>query len=159
MLNEQGLSVAEGMLHKASIARNQGQMTRTSAPEGPERMLSGGLTDKVEINEQPEKNTMYNSQNVKQNLLSAIPGAQANAIQGVNKDSADMSQAEYKANLLNDTRKAEIIYANQGGRALMELATIGNDEATARNFMGLVQAGQLQAAANNPHTKFRSTLG
>ena len=39
----------------------------------------------------------------------------------------------------------------------MELATIGNDEATARNFMGLIADTKVQAAGNNPHTKFRST--
>ena len=157
MLNEGFHPVAETMLHKASEARNQGPMTRTSAPPGTERMLSSGLTDKVEINEQPQKNTMYDSQNVKQNILSAIPGAQANAIQGVRKDNADMSQAEYKANLLADTRKSEILYANDGGAALMKLATIGNDEASARNFMGLIAETKVQSAGNNPHTKFRTT--
>ena len=157
MLNEQGLSVAEGMLHKASIARNQEPMTRTSAPEGAERSLSQGMTDKVEFNEQPEKNQMYTSQNVKQNILSAIPGAQANAIQGVRKDASDVAQQEYEAQQMLQTRKAEVLYANDGGAAVMRLNEIGSDPASLRNFMGLVADAQMQSQGNNPHTKFTST--
>jgi len=157
MLNEQELTVAEGMLGKASIARNQGSMLRTSAPMGPERLLSQGMTDKVEFNEQPEKNQMYTSQNVKQNILSALPGAQANAIQGVRKDASDVAQQEYEAHKLLEQRKAEVLYANDGGSAVMKLAAIGSDPAAARNFMGLVSDAKMQSTGNNPHTKFTST--
>ena len=53
---------AEEALAAASMARNQGGMLRTSAPVGPERLLSTGMADKVEINEQPEKNANYSAQ-------------------------------------------------------------------------------------------------
>ena len=157
MLNPGMGPVSETMLHRASAARGQGSMMRTSAPPGPERILSTGMTDKVEINDQPETNQGYTSQNVKQNILTAIPGAQANAIQGVRKSNADLSQQEYEAQQMLTTRKAEVLYANDGGAAIMQLNQIASDPASARNFMGLIADSKMQSEGNNPHTKFTST--
>ena len=126
---------AEEALAAASMARNQGGMLRTSAPIGPERLLSTGMTDKVEINEQPEKNANYSSQNIKQNTMSAISQAQANAIQGYRKETADLSQAEYKAQQLATTRMAETLYANDGGAAVMRLNELAADPAQMKLFM------------------------
>ena len=71
-------------------------------------------------------------------FLTAIPGAQANAIQGVRKSNADLSQQEYEAQQMLTTRKAEVLYANDGGAAIMQLNQIASDPASARNFMGLI---------------------
>ena len=148
---------AEEALAAASMARNQAGMLRTSAPVGPERLLSTGMTDKVEINEQPEKNANYSSQNVKQNMMSAIPQAQANAIQGQRKSNADLSQAEYKAQEFANTRMAETLYANDGGAAVMRLNELASDPAQMKLFMQRIGEGKQMAQGNNPHTKFQST--
>ena len=148
---------AEEALAAASMARNQAGMLRTSAPVGPERLLSTGMTDKVEINEQPEKNANYSSQNVKQNMMSAIPQAQANAIQGQRKDTADLSQAEYKAQQFASTRMAETLYANDGGAAVMRLNELASDPAQMKLFMQRIGESKQMTQGNNPHTKFQST--
>ena len=148
---------AEEALAAASIARNQGGMLRTSAPIGNERMLSTGMTDKVEINEQPEKNANYSSQNIKQNMLSAIPQAQANAIQGQRKNNADLSQAEYKAQHMLTERMAQTLYANDGGAAVMQLNSLAADPVQMKEFMRRIGESKQMAMGNNPHTKFQST--
>ena len=68
---------AEEALSLASVARGNEGMLRTSAPIGNERMLSEGATDKVEINDQPEKNFQYKSQSELQNAASRMPQQQA----------------------------------------------------------------------------------
>ena len=148
---------AEEALAAASIARNQGGMLRTSAPIGNERMLSTGMSDKVEINEQPEKNANYSSQNVKQNMMSAIPQAQASAIQGQRKNNADLSQAEYKAQHMLTERMAQTLYANDGGAAVMQLNSLAADPVQMKEFMRRIGESKQMAQGNNPHTKFQST--
>ena len=148
---------AEEALAAASMARNQGGMLRTSAPIGNERMLSQGTTDKVELNSQPEKNNMMMQQNVKQNVMSAIPQAQANAVRGMRKDQVDMSQAEYKAQELASTRMAEVLYANDGGAAVMRLNQLAADPGQMKLFMQRIGESKQMSQGNNPHTKFQST--
>ena len=148
---------AEEALKLASIARNQQGMTRTSAPIGPERTLSSGMTDKVEINEQPERNFGYTEESIKANTMSAIPQAQANAIRGMRKQQNDISQQEYKAQELVNRRKAEVLYANDGGAATMKLTQLANDPAQGREFMRRIGESKMMAQANNPHNKFQST--
>ena len=149
---------AEEALAAASIARNQGGMLRTSAPIGNERMLSSGMTDKVEINEQPERNLKdYTGQNVKQNMLSAIPQGQANAIMGQRKNNTDLSQAEYKAQHMLTERMAQTLYANDGGAAVMQLNALAADPVQMKEFMRRIGESKQMAQGNNPHTKFQST--
>ena len=76
---------AEEALALSSAARGQQSMLRTSAPIGPERLQSSGPTDKVEVNDQPYNNGQNTLQGQKQNILSAIPQAQSNAVRGVRK--------------------------------------------------------------------------
>ena len=80
-------------------------MTRTSAPIGPERLLSTGMTDKVEVNEQPERNAGYTEESIKSNTMSAVPQAQANSIRGMRKQQTDISKQEYEAQELVNRRK------------------------------------------------------
>ena len=148
---------AEEALALASAARNQGGMLRTSAPIGNERMLSSGMTDKVEINDQPEKNNMMTVQNIKQNTMSAIPQAQANAVRGLRKGQVDESQAEYKAQELANSRMSEILYANDGGAAIMQLNELAADPAQMKLFMQRIGESKQMAQGNNPHNKFQST--
>lgn len=133
-------------------------MLNTSAPIGPERINSSGMTDKVEVNDQPEKNNQYTVQNQKQNILSAIPQAQSNAIRGVRKGTTDMSQQEYKAQALANERMAEVLYANDGGAALMKINELAADPAQMKVFMNRIAEGKLMAAGNNPQAgNFQST--
>lgn len=148
---------AEEALKLSSMARNQQGMTRTSAPIGAERHLSSGMTDKVEINEQPERNSGYTQENIKMNTLSAIPQAQANSIRGIRKQEVDISQEEYKAQELLNRRKAEILYANDGGAAVMRMGALAADPAQMQQMMRRVQESDMMAKGNNPHNKFQST--
>ena len=148
---------AEEALKLASIARNQSGMTRTSAPIGPERALSNGLTEKVEINEQPERNTVYTEESIKANTMSAIPQAQANAVRGMRKQQTDISQKEYEAQELLNRRKAEVLYANDGGAATMKLSVLANDPVQGREFMRRIGESKMMAQGNNPQNKFEST--
>ena len=150
-------SYAEEALKLASMARNQGAMTRTSAPEGPERMLSSGLTDKVEINEQPEKNANYTLQGQKQNLMSAVPQAQANAVRGVRKQQTDMSQQEYEAQRQLADYKAMVLLANDGGAATMQLGALANDPVQQKEFGRRIAEARLQSERNNPQNGYQST--
>ena len=148
---------AEEALKLASIARNQGGMTRTSAPIGSERQLSSGLTDKVEFNEQPERNNGYTQESIKANTMSAVPQAQANAIRGMRKQQVDISQQEYEAQELLNRRKAEVLYANDGGAAVMKMGELAADPPQMQELMRRVGESQMMAKGNNPHNKFQST--
>ena len=132
-------------------------MLRTSAPIGTERMLSSGPTDKVEVNDQPYNNTQHTLQNQKQNIISAVPQAEANAIVGVRKGTTDSSQAEYKAQSFANERMAEVLYANDGGAALMKINELAADPGQIKNFMHRISEAQMQATGNNPQTGFQST--
>ena len=148
---------AEEALPLASVARGNEGMLRTSAPVGNERMLSDGATDKVEMNDQPEKNFQYKVQSEQQNAASMMPQAQAQAIRGMRKSTVDMSQSEYEAQEMLQTRLAEVLYANDGGSALMRMTELGSSPAQERNTaQGMYEAG-LAASGNNPQLGFKST--
>ena len=148
---------AEEALSLASMARGNEGMLRTSAPIGNERMLSEGATDKVEINDQPEKNFQYKSQSELQNAASMMPQQQAQAIRSMRKNTVDMSQSEYEAQEMLQTRLAEVLYANEGGAALMRMTEAGASPAQQRNTaQGMYETG-LAASGNNPQIGFKST--
>ena len=147
---------AEETLAMASEARGQAGMLRTSAPIGTERMLSDGAADKVEVNTQPYNNQNMTLQNQKQNILSAIPQAQANAIMGERKPT-DMEQDEYRAQEMLNTRVAEVLYANDGGAALMKINELAADPAQMKMFMQRIGESKMMAQGNNPQSGFQST--
>ena len=149
--------VSEESLALASEARGQAGMLRTSAPIGSEMMLSSGPTDKVNVNDQPYNNTVKEMQGMRQNMYSAAPQAQANAVRGVNKNLTDQSQAEYKAQAKLNEYMAVELEKRGSGAALMTISNIANDPAAMKNYMGLVAEAKLQGAGNNPQTSFQST--
>ena len=151
MANRLGMNpYAEEALGLSSAARGQEGMLRTSAPIGPERIQSGGAADKVEVNTQPYNNNLHTLQGTKQNVLSAVPQAEANAVRGVRKGVTEQSQQEYKAQAFANERMAEVLMANDGGSALMRISEISADPAAAKNFMQRIGEGKLMAAGNNP---------
>ena len=149
---------AEETLAMASEARGQAGMLRTSAPIGTERMLSDGAADKVEVNTQPYNNQNMTLQNQKQNILSAIPQAQANAIMVVYvRITLICQQAEYKAQEMANARVAEVLYANDGGAALMKINELAADPAQMKMFMQRIGESKMMAQGNNPQSGFQST--
>ena len=88
---------AEEALRLAEIGRGQEGMARTAAPVGP-NLTDGGGMSKPNVNTQPYNNTRLMEQNMAQNISTAVPGQQANALGQVRKGVAEQSGAEYKAN-------------------------------------------------------------
>ena len=52
-----------------------------------------------------------------ENMRSAVPAQQANALGQVRKGVAEQSGEEYKANEFKNERVAQMLYANDGGNA------------------------------------------
>lgn len=141
---------AEEALAGHTIARGDQGMFRTSAPIGPERINSSGPTDKPEVNAQPVNNMMHKQQEMTQNISTAMTQGVSNAVRGERKNQIDESQAQFKAQEQANKYMAEILYANDGGSALMRLNSMAQDPATIKNFMQRVGEAQLMSSANNP---------
>ena len=111
---------AEEALRLAEIGRGQEGMSRTAAPVGP-NLTDGGGMSKPNVNTQPYNNTRLMEQNMRQNISTAIPGQQANALGQVRKDVAEKSGAEYIANEQLNEKVAQMMYANDGGNATFQM--------------------------------------
>ena len=111
---------AEEALRLAEIGRGQEGMSRTAAPVGP-NLADGGGMSKPNVNTQPYNNTRLMEQNMRQNISTAIPGQQANALGQVRKDVAEKSGAEYIANEQLNEKVAQMMYANDGGNATFQM--------------------------------------
>ena len=111
---------AEEALRLAEIGRGQEGMSRTAAPVGP-NLTDGGGMSKPSVNTQPFNNARLIEQNMQQNVSSAVPAQQANAVGQLRKGVAEQSDAEYKANEFKNTRVAEMLYANDGGNATFQM--------------------------------------
>ena len=107
---------AEEALRLAEIGRGQEGMSRTAAPVGP-NLADGGGMSKPNVNTQPYNNTRLMEQNMGENMRSAVPAQQANALGQVRKGVAEQSGEEYKANEFKNERVAQMLYANDGGNA------------------------------------------
>ena len=68
-----------------------------------------------------------------------------------------MSQAEYKAQEMANTRVAEVLYANDGGAALMKINELAADPAQMKMFMQRIGESKMMAQGNNPQSGFQST--
>lgn len=112
---------AEEALRLAEIGRGQEGMSRTAAPVGP-NLTDGGGMSKPNVNTQPFNNTRLMEQNMGQNISTAVPAQQANALGQVRKGVAEQSDAEYKANEFKNERVAQMLYANDGGNATMRMS-------------------------------------
>jgi hypothetical protein len=111
---------AEEALRLAEIGRGQEGMSRTAAPVGP-NLTDGGGMSKPNVNTQPFNNSRLMEQNMSQNISSAVPAQQANALGQVRKGVAEQSDAEYKANEFKNERVAQMLYANDGGNATFQM--------------------------------------
>ena len=111
---------AEETLRLSEAQRQQPGMGRTAAPVGPNLQDSGAMS-KPSVNSQPYNNARLMGQNQQQNMSTAVPGAQANAIGQVRKQNAELSNAEHKAIEQKNRTVAEILYANDGGNATFQL--------------------------------------
>ena len=111
---------AEEMLRVSEAQRGLGGMSRTAAPVGPNLQDSGAMS-KPSINSQPYNNARLMQQNQVQNMETAVPGAQANAIGQLRKQNAEISNAEQRAFEQKNRTVAEILYANDGGSATFKL--------------------------------------
>ena len=142
---------AEEALRLAEIGRGQEGMSRTAAPVGP-NLADGGGASKPNVNTQPYNNTRLMEQNMQQNISTAVPGQQANALGQVRKGVAEQSDAEYKANEFKNERVAQMLYANDGGSATFRM---GIPE-VAQKVGQHVAEQKLMAYGINPQVPFTS---
>ena len=54
-------------------------------------------------------------------------------------------------------RKAEVLYANDGGAAVMKMNALANDPVQGKEFMRRIAESKMMSQGNNPHNKFQST--
>ena len=142
---------AEEALRLAEIGRGQEGMSRTAAPVGP-NLADGGGMSKPNVNTQPFNNTRLMEQNMQENMRSAVPGQQANALGQVRKGVAEQSGAEYKANEFKNERVAEMLYANDGGNATFRMSIPEVAQQTQQH----VAEQKLMAYGVNPQVPFTS---
>ena len=142
---------AEEALRLAEIGRGQEGMSRTAAPVGP-NLADGGGASKPNVNTQPFNNTRLMEQNMGENMRSAVPAQQANALGQVRKGVAEQSDAEYKANEFKNERVAEMLYANDGGNATFQMSIPEVAQQTQQH----VAEQKLMAYGVNPQVPFTS---
>ena len=142
---------AEEALRLAEIGRGQEGMARTAAPVGP-NLTDGGGMSKPNVNTQPFNNSRLMEQNMQQNVTSAIPAQQANALGQVRKGVAEQSDAEYKANEFKNERVAQMLYANDGGNATFQMSIPEVAQQTQQH----VAEQKLMAYGINPQVPFTS---
>ena len=142
---------AEEALRLAEIGRGQEGMSRTAAPVGPNLAAGGGMS-KPNVNTQPYNNTRLMEQNMGENMRSAVPGQQANALGQVRKGVAEQSGAEYKANEFKNERVAQMLYANDGGNATFRMSIPEVAQQTQQH----VAEQKLMAYGINPQVPFTS---
>ena len=133
------------------MQRDQAGMGRTAAPVGP-NLQDGGAMSKPTINSQPYNNARLMGQNQSQNLQTAVPGAQANAIGQVRKQNAEVSNAQHKAIEQRNRTVAEILYANDGGAATFRLGV----PEVAQQVQQHVAQQKLMAHGINPQVPYTS---
>lgn len=142
---------AEETLRISEMQRQQPGMSRTAAPVGPNLQDSGAMS-KPTVNSQPYNNARLMGQNQSQNMQTAVPGAQANAIGQIRKKNAELSNAEHKAIEQKNRTVAEILYANDGGAATFRLGV----PEVAQQVQQHVAEQKLMAYGINPQVPFTS---
>ena len=142
---------AEEALRLAEIGKGQEGMSRTTAPVGPNLIDSGGMS-KPNVNTQPFNNSRLIEQNMQQNVSSAVPAQQSQALGQLRKQGAEVADAQFKANTLKNTRIAEMLYATDGGSATFQM---GIPE-VAQKVKQHVAEQKLMAHGINPQTPYTS---
>jgi len=139
-------TVAEGSLGASAMQHNQGGMTRTSAPLGP-NMFDSGPGSKVQENTQDFNNARMMQQNIMENTRSAMTQAGANAVQGTRKQQLIEDNQEYKANALLEQRKGEILSVMNSPATL----AMGNmSPPDAERFRSDIATGKAMTMGMNP---------
>ena len=141
-------TVAEESLLMSSAARGQQGMQSTSAPLGP-NSYDGGGSSKAAVNTQPFNNERLALQNVEQNIVSAVPQAESDAMGKVRGTIGQESEAQYKAQEFANDRMAQMLYANESGNAMMELNGIMQSPDKAK-FLNHIATGKTMAMGLNP---------
>jgi len=142
---------AEEALRLAEIGKGQEGMARTAAPVGP-NLTDGGGMSKPNVNTQPFNNSRLMEQNMQQNISSAIPAQQANALGQVRKGVAEQADAEFKANEFKNERVAQMLYATDGGSATFQMGV----PEVANQVKQHVAEQKLMAHGINPQKPFTS---
>jgi len=142
---------AEEALRLAEIGRGQEGMSRTAAPVGPNLQDSGGMS-KPSVNTQPFNNSRLMEQNMSENIRTAVPAQQANSIGQVRKQTAEIADAEYKANEFKNERVSQMLYANDGGSATFAMGV----PEVANKIQQHVAEQKLMANGINPQVPFTS---
>jgi len=142
---------AEEALHLAAKGQGTDGMSSTSAAIGPNLAMGGPLAQPV-INAQGYSNDVKRAQNVSQNISTAIPQAQAQALGELKTNEAKLSQAEYQAQHHLLERISQMFYANDGGGATFAL---GLPE-VAQQVKQHVAEQKLMAYGINPQVPYTS---
>jgi len=142
---------AEEALRLAEIGKGQPGMGRTAAPVGP-NLTDGGGMSKPNVNTQPFNNNRLMEQNMQQNVSTAVPAQQANALGQMRKGSAQMADAQYKANEMKNERVAQMLYATDGGSATFQMGV----PEVAQKVKQHVAEQKLMANGINPQQPYTS---
>ena len=131
----------------SSMQRGLGGMTSPVRP-GPNAYDQGGAS-KPAVNTQPFNNQRLADQNELQNIGSAAPQAGANAMGQVRSQVAQQSDADNKAQQLAAQYKAEALFANDAGSAMMRLnAKMQSPEKG--KFMNDIAVGKAMSSGMSP---------
>ena len=140
------LTAAEETLGMSSAQRGLGGMQRTAATPGP-NMFDSGASSKVAINNQAATNQVLQQQSILQNMSSAMPQAQADAVMDVKKQQLVADNAAFSADRFMKQRTAEVA-AVMGSPAIQQMGMMSNLElAKVRNDTAVAKA---QAMGINP---------
>ena len=123
-------------------------MGRTSAIPGP-NMIDGGSASKPMLNDQPERNALYQGQNVAQNIGTAGTQANVNAVRTLQTGGLEISDADYKAQEFARDYIASALYANDAGSAMMKLNAITQSPDKAQ-FLNDLAVSKAMAIGTSP---------
>ena len=131
----------------SSMQRGLGGMTSPVRP-GPNAYDQGGAS-KPAVNTQPFNNNRLAEQNRLQNVGSAAPQAGANAMGQMRSQVAQQSDADFKAQQLAAQYKAEALFANDSGAAMMRMNAAMQSPEKAK-FLHGVAVGKATGAGMSP---------
>jgi len=140
------LTSAEETLGMSSAQRGLGGMQRTAAVPGP-NMFDSGAASKVAVNNQPYNNSRLQEQNILQNMSSALPQAQADAVMDMRKQQLVVDNAEFTANRFAKQRTAEVA-AVLGSPAIQQMGMMNDLEM--QKLRNDTAVGKAQAMGVNP---------
>ena len=130
----------------SSMQRGLGGMASPVRP-GPNAFDQGGAS-KPSVNTQPFNNQRLAEQNQLQRISEAAPQAAANAQGQVRSQVAQQSDADFKAQQLAAQYKAEALFANDSGTAMMRLNAAMQSPEKAK-FLHGVAVGKATSAGMN----------